>query len=347
MNIRTPFQTFCMNKSGNKRNILLIGALVYDFDTKTLITNLKDRCSPLGLFCAAVYVVKNRICIITVNSDSRINGVVEYDVNNDQIITLNSDIIPVDYATFSSSGVVANDELFLLAAPFVVYGTTNYQLRKFSFETNTWSDLLCDEIPISSLCYAKGTYWMTNEQGHAKKSITSPSKTSWVNFSTPNPNYDTSHMTPFSTAQDELYLSCNAVSSSFDSAYFYKMVGDEFKLLYSWINNGGNDPIGFTCVSKNQDFSVIEGYWGGFPYDALRLYVSLEKDSDLIQKTPPNNEFITSSIRFNNEILVLTAPDYGVVNLYKTKDFAIYEPILTNITIAETSYAITLQGLQI
>lgn len=62
------------------------------------------------------------------------------------------------------------------------------------------------------------------------------------------------------------------------------------------------------------------------------LYVSLNTEDELIQKNAPDNNYVCSCIRCEDEILVLTATNSTNLNLYRTKDFNSYELILSNIT---------------
>ena len=332
MNIRTPFQNFYMN-SIPKKKILLIGGLVYDFDNKSLITNLLDRCTPIGLISNGICVVKNKIYIITANSNAQVNGILEYNVQNDTLINLNSTLFTQNYSSWSSFPAILNDELFLVVKEMVFYGEATGQLRKFIFETNEWSELLCPEIPINSLCYLNGAYWLASSQGNARKCTTHPSTTTWESISTPNPNSSSvGYATPLYTSQGRLYLSCPAPSHTSKSAYLYELVENEFQVVLSWANNG-SDPVSFSCLSQEEDFSVFQGCFGSsFPYTENRLYVSLNTEDELIQKNAPDNNYVCSCIRCEDEILVLTATDSTNLNLYKTQDFNTYEPILSNIT---------------
>lgn len=316
-----------------KRKILLIGSLVYDFDNKSLITNLLDRCTPIGLLKNGICALKNKVYIITANSNSQINGISEYDPQKDTLINLNSTVFTPELSSWNSFPVVLNDELFLVIKEMAFYREANAQLRKFIFETNEWSELLCPEIPINSLCYLNGTYWLASSQGNARKCTTYPSTTAWEAISTPNPNSSSvGYATPLYTSQGRLYLSCPAPSQSFKSAYLYELVENEFHLILSWVNNG-NNPISFSCLSQEENFSVFQGCFGSsFPYTENRLYVSLNSDDELIQKNAPGNNYVCSCIRCEDEILVLTATDSTNLNLYRTKDFNSYELILSNIT---------------
>ena len=330
MNIRTPFQNFYMN-SIPKKKFLLVGGLLYDFDNKTLITNLLDRCTPIGLTQNGICIVKNKIYIITANSNSQINGIIEYDIQKDALINLNSTLFSQSYSSWSSFPAILNDELFLVIKEMAFYGEATGQLRKFIFETNEWSELLCPELPINSLCYLNGVYWLGSSQGNARKCTTYPSTTSWDSISTPNPN-NSSSGTLLYTAQGELYLACSAPSHTSKSAYLYKLVGNQFQIVLSWANNG-SDPVSFSCLSQGENFSAFQGCFGfSFPYTELRLYVSLNNEDELTQKNAPNHEYVCSCIRCDDDILVLTATDSTNLNLYRTKDFSSYELILNNIS---------------
>lgn len=67
-------------------------------------------------------------------------------------------------------------------------------------------------------------------------------------------------------------------------------------------------------------------------FEYLGIIRQFKSEDELIQKNAPDNNYVCSCIRCEDEILVLTATNSTNLNLYRTKDFNSYELILSNIT---------------
>lgn len=318
MTLRTPFQPFgTPEKSKGKAYLYIFGSL-YDLDKKTKIEG--DRIPVANTF------YKNKIigaCFDT--SDTNVLQLSEYVVSNNKIQTKvlnrtnlfsgeNMGGLVTSFANF----VVAHDELFFASrATGAAMSADDASIRKYTLETNSWSDLLCEKYPITEFCYVNGTFWISGIACTGKKCTSTPAVDAWQNISLPGGVMVASYAPRVVETQNELYVTTVGQGGN-TSEHLFRFKNNAWEDVFSI-----NKKISF--VSRGEDFAALSA--GDF-------YVCLTPGGNFVKQNKPDAGVVYGCIRYGDDFLVLSSESalLETSKLYKTKDFTTYEFVLNGPT---------------